>query len=195
MAFDRRDVAANLPHDCEKPWSRNHTSPEGFGFSRLWQYTQDIQSACSNDSRLYHPQGHSPSPQNPSLTLEACVAIAGSDWSYYSLVSIWIRLSTWKLPVFQLIAFFPRPPLGFWVQYFVIVHLLGDPIDTTRNLLLKLLKCQQIAEYWKTECTTLEINGEAADASRNWKALALITDAFGEWGQDDSAKLTLHRGL
>ena len=108
---------------------------------------------------------------------------------------IWTRLTTWKFPLLQLVASFPRPPLSFWVEFFVILHLLGDPINTMKNLLVKMLKCQEIAEYWRNECEMLLEKPPGEDEDRDWKALALLTDAYGEWSKDDEAKLALQRGL
>ena len=78
---------------------------------------------------------------------------------------IWVRLTTWKFPLFQLIAQFPRPPLGLATQFFVMAHLLGDPIDTIKNLLQKLSKCQSRAESWKSReplvIDDIRLEGEA----------------------------------
>ena len=62
---------------------------------------------------------------------------------------IWACLTNWKFPLLQLVAQFPRPPLGLGAQAFVIAHLLGDPVDTIRNLLRKLATCQRRAKKWE----------------------------------------------
>ena len=62
---------------------------------------------------------------------------------------IWVRLTTWKFPLLQLVAQFARPPLGFAEEAFTMAHLLGDPIDTINNLLQKLSSCQRRARIWK----------------------------------------------
>ncbi|KAL8671115.1 MAG: hypothetical protein Q9168_004384 [Polycauliona sp. 1 TL-2023] len=107
-----------------------------------------------------------------------------------------------KFPLLQLVASFPRPPLSFKVETLVILHLLGDPIDTTRNLLRKLAACQQMAKFWRSECDVMleapteEDKDHRFDLKdRNWKALTLVTDAYGEWQETDHATDVLHSAL
>ena len=195
MSVDCKDVPTDLLYSCETPWGQNCTSDEHFHFTTLWKYTQSIQNACANDSRLFVPLGGTTSPQNASLTQASCATIAGSNWKYYPAADIWTRLTTWKFPLLQLVASFPRPPLSFLVDCFVIVHLLGDPIDTIKNLLAKMSTCQHGAEYWRGECAKYLEKREESDEDRDWKALALITDAFGEWDEDEPAKQALQQGL
>ena len=66
-------------------------------------------------------------------------------------------MTTWKLPLVQVIASFPRPPLNLKIEIFVMAHLLGDPIDTAQNLLRKLAKCQARAEVWKEHLERLNL--------------------------------------
>ena len=155
----------------------------------------NIQEACANDTRLFIADGGIPSPRNAALTQAACVAIAGSDWAYYPAADIWTRLTTWKFPLLQLVASFPRPPLSFSVECFVIVHVLGDPIDTIKNLLLKMSSCQRIAKYWRIQSEELIAKPIDRDEDLDWKALTLLTDAYGEWGEDGKAIEVLQQGL
>ena len=104
----------------------------------------------------------------------------------------------WKFPLLQLVASFPRPPLGLGVEFFVIFHVLGDPIHTIQCLLLKLSKCQGSADYWidyhpKPQGTSTE--GEDPEKLRDWKALVLLTDTYGEWGEEKRAAVALHNAL
>ncbi|CAD6584486.1 MAG: hypothetical protein ASARMPREDX12_001669 [Alectoria sarmentosa] len=55
--------------------------------------------------------------------------------------------------------------------------------------------CQRTAEYWRSECENILEKRVENDEDRDWKALALLTDAYGEWGEDEQAKLTLQEGL
>lgn len=62
--------------------------------------------------------------------------------------------------------------------------------------------CQQIAESWKLDCGILldkhmdhDRDHEQDLEDRNWKALAIITDAYGEWSEDTSAQQVLHTAL
>ena len=197
MASDCADVPLTASYDCTNPWALNCTSKSGFQLNSLWHYTQNIQAACANDSRLYLADKTFATADNASLTQEACTSIAGSSWTYYTTPDIWNRLTTWKFPLLQLIASFPRPPLSFGVECFVILHLLGDPIDTTENLLCKMSTCDLIANHWKTVCNIhLKPQIESKiDKDRSWKALAIITDAYGEWGESGSAKNELHNAM
>ena len=82
----------------------------------------------------------------------------------------------------------------------MILHLLGDPIDTIKNLLLKMSFCQQIAESWRIDCGILldkhmDRDHERDLEDRDWKALAIVTDAYGEWSEDTSVQRVLHTAL
>ena len=195
MAIDCSNVPTNVTYDCANPWGQGCTSDKHFHFASLWKYTKNIQKACPNDTRLFIPNGGIASPQNASLTQASCAAIAGSDWKYYPPADIWTRLTTWKFPLFQLVATFPRPPLSFSVECFVIIHLLGDPVDTIKNLLAKMSSCQTIARHWRAECEKLLEKPPGEDEDRDWKALALLTDAYGEWDLDGEAKEALQQAL
>lgn len=104
----------------------------------------------------------------------------------------------WKFPLLQLVASFPRPPLGRGIEFFVIVHVLGDPINTIQCLLLKLSMCQRSADYWRDYhpkplgTSTAE---EDPQKLRDWKALVLLTDTYGEWGEESRAAVALRGAL
>ena len=195
MPVDCSNVPTSHDYNCTNPWGPNCTSDQKFHFLSLWSYTQNIQQACANDARLFVPNGGVASPQNASLTQEACAAIAGPEWQYYPAADIWSRLTTWKIPLLQLVASFPRPPLNLSVECFVILHLLGDPIDTLRNLLVKMSSCRLTAERWKKVCKSLLERPSGEEKDRDWKALTLLTDAYGEWGVDEQAESALANGL
>ncbi|PVH84377.1 hypothetical protein DL98DRAFT_651609 [Cadophora sp. DSE1049] len=105
---------------------------------------------------------------------------------------IWSRLTTWKFPLLQLVSVFPRPPLNFRTEFFVLSHLMGDPISTISNLLLKIASCQSRASFWKDRFTEASYRGLIVDGHGNdqqaeialvWKSLAAIIDSYDEWGQ------------
>ena len=107
-----------------------------------------------------------------------------------------------KFPLLQLVVSFPRPPLSFRVECLVILHLLGDPIDTIKNLWLKMSVCQEIADFWKLKCgippdrhMDHDEDHEQDLEDRDWKALTIVTDAYGEWSEDTSAQHILHAAL
>lgn len=180
MAIDCSDVPANVTYDCSNPWGQGCVSKLGFDFPSLFDYLQNIQAACPTHTRLFGVQSGLATPSNASFTKAACVAIAGPSCTRCPTGDIWTRLTTWKFPLFQLIVSLPRPPLGIGVQLFVINHLLGDPIDTIDNLLLKLSKCQERAQFWKDY------------QEEDWKGLTIITDACTEWDRGRRAQEILY---
>ena len=77
----------------------------------------------------------------------------------------------------QLIFLFPRPPLSVEVEFFVIFHLLGDPIDTISSLLYTLAVCQSLAESMRKQ----------GMSDHDWKILTLITVSYDECGDNKAA--------
>ena len=198
MPLDCSNVPSNVSYSCTNPWGQHCTNAKHFDFNSLWSYTLSIQEACANDSRLFIAQGTSATPDNAALTQASCVAIAGARWTFYPSADVWARLTTWKFPLLQLVASFPRPPLGLGIEFFVIAHVLGDPIDTIQCLLLKLSTCQRSADYWidyhpKSLGTSTE--DEDPEKLRDWKALVLLTDTYGEWGEERQAAIALRDAL
>ena len=191
-------ACSSIPDDpgsgCAKPWGEGCTLGGVFSFQTLWNVTQNIYQSCANDSRLFQGDGP-PSSDSLSLTQESCVAIAGPGWTLYPQADIWSRMTAWRFPLFQLVAIFPRPPLHFRYQLFVMLHLLGDPIDTISNLLAKLARCQQRALYWRYEFATSLQNLVSENHDREWKALAMIAEAYNEWDRADMADRVLRQLL
>ena len=75
---------------------------------------------------------------------------------------------------------------------FVVNHFLGDPVDTVYNLFVKMSDCQYHAEGCKKRCAAVfepavDENMASQEASRGWKALAIIVDALSESGDQDFA--------
>ena len=71
---------------------------------------------------------------NPILTYEGCQTLCGSGTGWYT--DIGPRLVQWFLPVILLVSNMQFPRLGM-ERYFLILHLLGDPIDSTWSLMYK----------------------------------------------------------
>lgn len=198
MPLDCSKVPPNASYSCTNPWGQHCTNAKDFDFNSLWNYTLSIQKACASDSRLFIDRGTSATPNNAALTQAACVAIAGSPWHMYPTADIWSRLTMWKFPLLQLVASFPRPPLGRRIEFFVIIHVLGSPIDTIKCLLLKLSNCQASANRWvdyhpRSLGTLTE--DENPEMLRDWKALVLLTDTYGEWGKESQAADVLRDAL
>ena len=196
MAVDCGEAPGNTTIDCSHPWAEGCTSKLRFEFPSIWNFTQRIYERCPTDPRLFKAANGT---SLPALTKDACEHIAGSDFNYYQSSVSWTRLTTWKFPLLQLLATFPRPPLGYLSQLFVMAHLLGDPIDTIKNLLLKLSICHSRAQKWKVLPSLfmeqhssddvpadsedhLAVSLDQLEQDRRWKALALLCDAYDEWG-------------
>ena len=70
----------------------------------------------------------------PILTLYGCETICGAGTGWYP--DIGPRLVDWFLPIFLLISNMQFPLIGT-ERFFLVLHLLGDPIDSTWSLLDK----------------------------------------------------------
>lgn len=191
MVFDCSDIPGHIVYDCSNPWGQGCTSSQHFNFATLWNYTRIFQNTCATDERLFGVGDGPTTLQKAALTMAACTAIAGGSWTYYPAADIWTRLTTWKFPLLQMVASFARPPLSFWVEMFVTNHLLGDPIDTFKNLLGKMSECQMSSKYWRSRCE-VSLRASLGDKiDHHWKALAIITDAYAEYGLKNVAEETL----
>ncbi|CZT13060.1 uncharacterized protein RCO7_04247 [Rhynchosporium graminicola] len=179
-------LSSTTVYDCTNLYP-NCTNKAGFQFASLWIITKAIYDACPNDTRLFK--------DTEALTQEACEVFAGSSWTVYPKGDIWARLATWKFPLLQLVAVFPRPPLNLRMELFVLAHLMGDPISTVSNLLLKMASCQSRALFWKNRFARVEYqelivvddpygNDIQAEVALVWKGLAAIIDSYDEWGQE-----------
>lgn len=192
-------LAEDLPEclgaifSCDDPTPKCRNSAR-FDFSTLWNITHQYWEQCPGGTWLFRRTGEvgDVSDGEMSLTNQVCEFIAGATWNRYSSADIWYRLTTWKFPLFQLISISPRPPLGFWEEAFTIIHLLGDPIGSSTDLLRKIDSCQSRAGYWKHQLDDKKLKPILEDyegshelyRQRLWKALALIIVSYDEWGSD-----------
>jgi hypothetical protein len=177
--------------NCESP-TPNCWNSARFDFPTLWNITQQYWEQCPGGPWLFQKAGSvgETTLNKAALTNSICEHIAGASWEKYSNADIWYRLTTWKFPLFQLISNSPRPPLGFWEETFTIIHLLGDPIGSSTDLVRKLDSCQSRAGYWKYELEGNRLKPTLQNCEgprqlykqRLWKALALIIVSYDEWG-------------
>lgn len=135
-------------YNCENPYP-NCINPLGFQFSTLWNITQAV-ALCPSDTRLAQPYN----PAHPSLTQHSCQLFVNGNpyadtWTRYPTIDIYGRLTAWKFPLLQLVFVFPRPPLSILAGLFVILHVLGDPISTISDTLLRLASCRGRARFWR----------------------------------------------
>lgn len=71
---------------------------------------------------------------NPILTLDGCEQLCGSGTGWYP--DRGPRLVQWFLPIILLVSNMQFAPIGM-ERFLLILHLLGDPIDSTWSLLAK----------------------------------------------------------
>jgi hypothetical protein len=189
---DCLSIADSTEYNCITRWGLNCTNALGFEFTSLWNITQLVQRYCPTDPRLFLIDNIPATPENAALKYSACKTFAPAPWTWYHTSDIWARLQTWKFPLFQLALSSPRPPLGPRVDGFVLAHLMGDPIGTIRDLQKKISRCEASAAYF--ERLSLP-DGDSSDVKRAWKALAMITVSYDEWGRGDTAQKALGRAL
>ena len=91
-----------------------------FNLNTIWAETVRIYALYQNDSNCAECGRIALDAPQPSLTNQACIDFAGRGASNYDELGIWSRMTTWKLPLVQVVASFPRPPLGFKAEVFVI---------------------------------------------------------------------------
>jgi hypothetical protein len=108
-----------------------------------------------------------------------------TGWTAYPISDIWNRIVVWKLPLLQLLSQFPRPPLGPSVETGVMMHLLGDPIDSVASMLLTLSICQERAQQAKQLCVTKRGDPRY---QRTWKGLAIIMVSYEECGAPEKVE-------
>lgn len=69
-----------------------------------------------------------------------------------------------------------------------MVHLLGDPISTIEGLLQRLQRRKLNNRHWER----FPVKDALSEwKKKNWKSIALIVDAYDEFGQGDAARETL----
>lgn len=176
------ETSTTATMSCTLATISNHTS--AFDFGELFAVAVYLDLTCPAGSDVFFPG-------TKMLTNAVCLIITGnsdsiwSGWSAYPVSDIWTRIVVWKLPLLQLVAQFPRPPLGFAIETASIVHLLGDPIDSMTSLMVTLWSCNSRAKLAKQLCSDLEIDNSHPEYQRTWKALAIIMVSYDECGKSE----------
>ena len=107
------------------------------GFRRKQCYERFTEILQSNDSSITMNPSifiSNSDPTNPILTLDGCQQLCGSGTEWYP--DSGARLFAWLLPIILLISNMQFAPIGMQ-RFMLILHLLGDPIDSTWSLLAK----------------------------------------------------------
>jgi hypothetical protein len=93
------------------------------------------------------------SPDYPVLNLDGCERIRGAKKDWYTDAGP--RLNTWLIPVVLLIANMEVSPLDKR-RYWMVIHLLGDPVDSLWSLLSKIeawSRCYSLARFDHSQAT------------------------------------------
>ena len=156
---------------------------EGLAFDKLFTVHQYLKKTCLPTSDIFFPG-------TTLLTDATCHKVSGTtpsigSWTMYPKEDIWTRIVTWKLPLFQLVAQFPRPPLGLAVESLTIVHLLGDPVDSMMSMLVTLAMCRSRAALAKKVCAAANIQTTDAEYDRIWKGLAITLVSYDDCGKSE----------
>ncbi|KAF2650570.1 hypothetical protein K491DRAFT_126087 [Lophiostoma macrostomum CBS 122681] len=146
----------------------------GYNRERCYSVVKDLLgngSLATNDSAFYRDHYGQPmsDPGYPILTIAGCDEFCGKGRGWY--VDIGPRLSTWLIPVFLLLSNVEVSPLDKR-RYLMIVHLLGDPIDSLWCLLLKI-------EAW-SRCYRLALYGREGKDERHVRNLATVLGGIEE---------------
>ena len=84
-------------------------------------------------------------------------------------------------------------------QYIVLVHLMGDPIGTVKDLREKSSRCEEHAVYFENHNVRSRNSDINAKDGRlfeaEWKTLAMICVAYDEWGEGYLAQEALGKHL
>lgn len=165
--------------ECSLDKISNRTN--GFDFASLYAVQTYLNETCAANSDVFFRGTR-------MLTNAACERIAGIDqgiwtgWTAYPISDIWNRIVVWKLPLLQLLSQFPRPPLGPSVESGIMMHLLGDPMDSVSNILLTFAVCQERADRAKAICRHTGTPDRHPNFERTWKGLAIIMVSYDECG-------------
>ncbi|KAH8896216.1 hypothetical protein GQ53DRAFT_803762 [Thozetella sp. PMI_491] len=176
-----------------------------FFLDSVYEIQENISRKCTSDPRLAEWRDGL-----RVLTMNAVRNMTGSttgwmsiwQWTPYQGDLILSRLQAWKLPLVQLLMLFPRPPHGTMIELFSIVHLMGDPVDTSpssRVLYCPFCRVNRVFEplalrHARVSLTftlqvtqrRMQILSENRMERENLKGLTLLINAFEECGEENN---------
>lgn len=154
----------------------NATQISHFDLNSLWEIAQAINNTNPLDTRLFFPY-------RPLLTYDACIQLnsKGNDWGFFVMSDVRYRFQLWKAPLIQLMAQMQLPPLGWTSNAFVILHLIGDPLDTIWSLSHKVYLTHRRVEKWSHD--------------KDCDAMATIVISHDEWGEGNRMEDTLFQAI
>ena len=149
------------------------------GWNRTGCITKVNQMVRHNDSSLNPAWILSlADPNNPILTVEGCEAICDSSMGFYPDSAP--RLITWLLPVILLIGNMQFAPIGK-ERFFMILHLLGDPIHSTWSLLAKFEDWYRCFSYIRGQYPTKPSPKQEYRIKSSLMVLAVAEELFAPW--------------
>lgn len=162
-------------------------------FASFWTITDNYFHACKEEPGY----GAWLSPSTVSLATAALSVTAASvivghgnglkKYTSFPKADFWNRLITWKFPLIQLIATFPRPTLGKLVEFVTILHLVADPIGSMEDLLWTLGRYNRRAGDWEELIREHDVSvnlqpDKEQKKQRKWwrKHMTMIVESYGE---------------
>lgn len=122
-------------------------STYGLNFTSLWDITASYFSICGKEGVWL--SNSTKDSRTAALSWDATHDIVPQGFTPFPDADIWSRISTWKLPLIQLIAVVPKPPLGIFVQVLTVMHLISDPIGSMQDLLHRLESYRNEVVHWR----------------------------------------------
>ncbi|KAK3940283.1 hypothetical protein QBC46DRAFT_354278 [Diplogelasinospora grovesii] len=114
-----------MDHDCNSSIPLDY--PQfGFDIHKVQDIADNVTHTCPSSPLLWQPY---------IFTLAAVAIFCGRNWSVYAPALILQCLTSFKVPLLQLLLEVPRPPYGILAGAFAVLHLTGSPIDTIASLL------------------------------------------------------------
>lgn len=120
------------------------------------------------------------STSRPLLNLRGCEQLCHDGYQLWPATDTLQRLTIWLLPSCILLAHFHFAPLGAAGRVFVLLHVLGDPVDSMWSMLAR----QEAARRHYTRATKNFGNGVS-------KAVATIWYTYDELGWQDPSEFFL----
>ena len=130
---------ATLPTVAANGWNREEC------LANITASQNSTNSSMTLNPAFFFPESIA---ANPVLTVDGCEALCGDGMGIYSDSAP--RLITWFLPIILLVANMQFANIGkkrFWM----VLHLLGDPIDSTWSILSKVAdwnRCYSVVRVW-----------------------------------------------
>ncbi|KAK0637456.1 hypothetical protein B0T17DRAFT_614045 [Bombardia bombarda] len=181
-----------------------HIGP--FSFVPLYEF---LQEALQNTTDPYTSPYFRVEGNWISITNDVCLQITNSthdSWTIYDNAGIWNRIVTWKLPLVTLLFQFARPPFAWrlWTNtnVFILLHLVGDPLNTITSLLTTLSACQRRVKTIQARITHIHHDLQQTNPSLAQrihqtqptltKTFSLLSISYSEWNVPNAEPFLLH---